>query len=355
MALVIYGATGYTGSLIVDEARRQNIRPILAGRRREALEAQAKQWSPALETRLAAPDDPASLAAMLEDAEVLITTVGPFTDYGMPVAAAAVERGIHYLDTTGEQTFMVDCRALFHYRMQAQNRVMINAAAFEYTPGTIAAARFLRTIGSTDTLNITYSMGLGTGASRGTLKSILRLAGAEGITFREHEYAALRPLDATRQIKLSGDDDMQTSILFPGGEALTVPRFADVANVQTWLIVPSILPRLGPLSRAMAQTAREGVVYSALSTLINRLPAGPTAKTRSQSGGQVVLEAGEQRTDIFCPDPYGLTAQIAVDLAQRLLRNEHRASGVISAAEAFDSDQLWQQLVAFGVTSQSHQ
>ena len=40
---LIYGATGYTGSLIAHEAVRRGDRPILAGRNAEALAALASQ------------------------------------------------------------------------------------------------------------------------------------------------------------------------------------------------------------------------------------------------------------------------------------------------------------------------
>ena len=37
--LLIYGANGYTGRLIVEEAYRRGLRPIIAGRSAESIEA----------------------------------------------------------------------------------------------------------------------------------------------------------------------------------------------------------------------------------------------------------------------------------------------------------------------------
>lgn len=39
---MIYGANGYTGELIAREAARRGLRPVLAGRRRESVEALAR-------------------------------------------------------------------------------------------------------------------------------------------------------------------------------------------------------------------------------------------------------------------------------------------------------------------------
>ena len=354
MAVLIYGATGFTGGLVVEEAQRRGIRPILAGRRKAALQALAQQWSPALDIRVAHPDDRASLDAMLEGAEVLITTVGPFTDYGLQVASAAVDHGVHYLDTTGEQTFMADCRALFHERMQNQKRLMINAAAFEYTPGTLAAARFLQEHPQTTTLNVVYDMGMGSGgkASRGTLKSMLRLAGAEGIGYQDRVFTPMRTLDHVQRFVLEPQTEAQPVAQFPGGEVLAVPRFASLQAVKTWIVLAPWLTRMRPLSQAMLKTAQDGLVYSALSAMIDRMPSGPSDAARSRSDGHIVLNADSSYVDVICPDPYGLTARIAVDLALRIEQDTHQAYGVISAAEAFDTMELWQTLETWGVTYQ---
>ena len=104
-------------------------------------------------------------------------------------------------DTTGEQPFMADCRALFHEPLLRGRRVMINAAAFEYTPGTLAAAELLARRGRTDTLDVAYAM-VGGGASRGTLKSILRMGGGGGIGFDNGAYVPLGSLHRTRRMPL---------------------------------------------------------------------------------------------------------------------------------------------------------
>ena len=42
MRWMIYGANGYTGELIAREAARRGLKPVLAGRRRESVEALAR-------------------------------------------------------------------------------------------------------------------------------------------------------------------------------------------------------------------------------------------------------------------------------------------------------------------------
>ena len=56
--------------------------------------------------RVASVDDHASLRALLDGADVLINCAGPFTFAGEPVVRAAVDAGVHYVDSTGEQPFI---------------------------------------------------------------------------------------------------------------------------------------------------------------------------------------------------------------------------------------------------------
>ena len=55
---------------------------------------------------MASVDDGPSLRALVDGADVLINCAGPFTYAGEPVVRAAVDAGVHYVDSTGEQSFM---------------------------------------------------------------------------------------------------------------------------------------------------------------------------------------------------------------------------------------------------------
>ena len=44
MEWMIYGANGYTGQLMVEEALKRGLRPVLAGRSRDSIEPIAKKY-----------------------------------------------------------------------------------------------------------------------------------------------------------------------------------------------------------------------------------------------------------------------------------------------------------------------
>ena len=60
---------------------------------RRAARATGRRARPGLETATADVSDPASVSALVETGDVLVTTVGPFVRWGAPAAAAAVDRG----------------------------------------------------------------------------------------------------------------------------------------------------------------------------------------------------------------------------------------------------------------------
>ncbi|KAF2161353.1 hypothetical protein M409DRAFT_59071 [Zasmidium cellare ATCC 36951] len=101
MALaMIYGATGYTGSLASERAKVAGVDIILAGRQSTKLEALAANLQ--LPWRAFGLDDPLTIQTSLRDVSVVLNCAGPFADTAMPLAEACIEKGIHYLDVSAE-------------------------------------------------------------------------------------------------------------------------------------------------------------------------------------------------------------------------------------------------------------
>ncbi|MER7455103.1 NAD(P)H-binding protein [Nocardia beijingensis] len=81
--IVLLGATGYTGGLVLDALLRRGATPLLAGRNRDAMVGLAER-SGDLEHALVDVSDFASVANLLRGGDVLITTVGPFDRHPIP-------------------------------------------------------------------------------------------------------------------------------------------------------------------------------------------------------------------------------------------------------------------------------
>src|SRR4051794_40924495 len=107
--IVVLGATGFTGALTAEYLAAnagEQTRWALAGRNRGKLEALRARLGADVELLHADITDAASLRAVAAATKVIITTVGPYIEYGEPVVAACAGEGTDYVDLTGEPEFM---------------------------------------------------------------------------------------------------------------------------------------------------------------------------------------------------------------------------------------------------------
>src|SRR4029077_20940378 len=104
-AVLLYGATGYSGRLIAALARQRwsgatSLRVIVAGRDGRALRDLANELD--VEYRTFALDDARGIDAGLRDVVTVINAAGPFALTAEPLAKAALRSGCHYVDINGE-------------------------------------------------------------------------------------------------------------------------------------------------------------------------------------------------------------------------------------------------------------
>lgn len=113
LGIVVYGATGYTGKLVVEYLNRQygvngDVSWGIAGRSLEKLAAVRDELGLPSELPLLQADasKPASLHSLAERTQVVLTTVGPYQLYGSELVAACAKAGTDYVDLCGEPTWM---------------------------------------------------------------------------------------------------------------------------------------------------------------------------------------------------------------------------------------------------------
>ena len=325
MTLAILGVTGYTGRLVLAEARRAGLEVRLVGRRRDALEALA---APGERVHVADARDPEALRAAFDGAAVVASLAGPFLQVGLAPVEAAVAAGAHYLDTTGEQAFV----RLVHDRIEAETAVL-PAFGFDYVPGDLAARLAAEQVdGPLDEVVVAYSV-KGVGTSRGTRRTIGSVMGQEQVAWEDGRLVGSRFGATTRTVRFPFGE--RTVVEWSGTEPITVPRHTDVRNVRSYIRAPALAAKTGGVGRLAAPLVR----------LASRLgPSGPSEESRRKSRFAVVAEArgpgGEGRAVLTGSDVYGLTALLVVRGAEALLAGEARGTGVLAPAEAFDARTL---------------
>lgn len=329
MSLAILGVTGFTGQLVLAEARRAGLEVRLVGRRREALEELAAAGE---DIRVADARDESSLREAFEGVKVVASCAGPFFELGLAPVEAAVGAGAHYLDTTGEQAFV----RLVHERIRSAT-VVLPAFGFDYVPGDFAARLAAEQVdGPLDEIVVGYSV-TGTATSRGTRSTVAAVMGQDQVAFADRELVPSRFGATTRTLRFPFGE--KTCIEWGGTEPLTVPRHTDVRNVRSYFRAPA----------AVAQSGKIGKLVSPLFSAVARFGSlGPSEESRRKSRFAVVAEAtgpgGTGRAVLTGSDVYGLTALLIVRGAEALLAGEARAAGVVAPAEAFDARTFAAQL-----------
>ena len=110
---VIYGATGFTGKLVVEYAINQyannnKISWAIAGRNNEKLEhVQEKYNLPSNIGKIVVDsNDQNSIDEMVSQTKCVLTTVGPYQLYGEKIVKTCISTGTDYVDLCGEPGFM---------------------------------------------------------------------------------------------------------------------------------------------------------------------------------------------------------------------------------------------------------
>src|SRR5215467_1132920 len=232
--VVVYGASGYTGRLICEYLREFNVPFVAAGRDKTRI-AEALEKVPGIDTveheivEVAHQAEP--LTELLAGARVVCNTVGPFAQYGSEVVEACLAAGCHYLDTTGEQDWLIQAEAGYGRRMAEAGLLLAPGVAQMYTTGEIAAQLCLEEPGL-DTLDIlVFWKGLPTVASTRTI--LVNAALAKACYLEQNEYAEW-PADAgLYSVTVPGQHE--TGLALPwGGTSHPVwfKRDPRVANVR---------------------------------------------------------------------------------------------------------------------------
>ena len=141
LGIVVYGATGFTGRLVVEYLYQNygcngDISWAMAGRSQSKLEAVRDELGidSSLPLVIADASDPASLQAMVDRTQVVITTVGPYQHYGNELLAACATSGTDYVDLCGEPTWMHAMIAAHSDAAKASGARIVFSCGFDSIP-----------------------------------------------------------------------------------------------------------------------------------------------------------------------------------------------------------------------------
>ncbi len=182
--IIVYGATGFVGKLTAEYLARAGgeARIALAGRTPAKLEAvRATLGKTAQSWPILAADasSPASLQEMAARTRVVITTVGPYSRYGLPLVAACAAAGTDYADLTGEATFVRQSIDDYHKQAVDTGARIVHACGFDSVPSDMTVYELFRRARQDDAgdlLDTNFVLrGFSGGVSGGTIASMIEV------------------------------------------------------------------------------------------------------------------------------------------------------------------------------------
>ncbi|QDQ98039.1 saccharopine dehydrogenase family protein [Tomitella fengzijianii] len=150
--VVVYGATGFVGRLVAGHLAQHapaGVRMGLAGRDRGRLEEIRNGLGPGAAgwpILIADAADDASLDALARSARVVISTVGPYARYGLPLVRACAEAGTDYVDLTGEVLFHRESIDRYHETAVRTGARIVHSCGFDSVPSDLGVYRLYRKV-----------------------------------------------------------------------------------------------------------------------------------------------------------------------------------------------------------------
>jgi short subunit dehydrogenase-like uncharacterized protein len=332
--LLIYGATGYTGSLVARAAAGRGMRAALGGRSAGPLAALAGELG--LEPRAFALDSPDVIAAGLRGAHTVLNCAGPFRHTAAPLAGACLGAGVNYLDITGEAA-VFEALAARDEQARAAGVVVLPGVGFDVVPSDCLAAHLKRRLPTATRLTLAFrSAGR---MSRGTALTALDRMADGGLVRRNGLLRRVPAAWKTRAIDFG--DGLEMAMTIPWGDVATAYHTTGIPNVEVYLAAPWPLRAGARLTRWFGRLLDTPFVRRRLRARVLAGPPGPTEAERRANRcafwGEVTDGAGRAVARLETPDGYALTVETALAAAARVLAGAV-APGFQTPARAFGPD-----------------
>ena len=333
---LIYGASGYTGRLAAEHAAASGLRPVLAGRRREDIEAVASRLG--LEHRVFDLGSPRSIGEGIRGMSAVLHAAGPFSATSRPMVDACLGAGVHYVDITGEIA-VFEAIADRDREAKAAGVMLLPGAGFDVVPSDGLAAHAKRRLPGATRLRLSIG-GLG-GISRGTALTMLERAGRGTMVRRAGQLVELPGAPRTAVDFGAGP---RPAIGMSWGDIATAWRSTGIPDIEVFFEASPKLKRAATLSRLFRPLLSIGFVRDALKAQVRRrIPSGPTPERRARSRSVIIAEAWDDATGatvtsrLVTAEAYTLTAWTAVEIAHRAASGQ-AVPGYQTPSTAFGAD-----------------
>ena len=359
--IVVFGATGYTGRLVAERLAGAGERPVLAGRSPERLEALAADLG-GLETAHGDVLRTNSVFSLVDEGDVLVTTVGPFLKWGEPAVRAAITARAAYIDSTGEPAFI---RRVFqnHGPTAAQAGVpLLTAMGYDFVPGALAGALALEEAGEAAVRVDVGYYALGMTAASGSAGTRASMVGAtlnDAFAYRDGKLRTVRSAERVRSFTVK--DKERAAVSVGGAEHLGLRPLPAAARGQRLhrLVQRPGAAAAGERAGRLVRDPRSPVCarrWSSPARSSSRSPTAPRpappARACRGSPRRPTTPAASRWPRCTCRAPTGTRSPPTSSPGRRAraLAGRIKGTGALGPVEAFGLAELERACAAAGLT-----
>lgn len=301
----MYGAYGYTASLVLPRLVDRGIDFIVAGRDAARTEETAHRYG--VEGRVFTLDEPEGVDEGLRGVGVLLNAAGPFMYTTDQLLEGCLRNGAHFLDLSGEVGSLTRAAEADDEAREA-GLMVLPAIGFDVVPSDCLAAHVLRRL--PDATRLTFHIAASNLMSHG---SGLTLAEHIGIPVHTRRDGRLEQMRLRMQVRWADfGDRYRPMVAVSWGDVVTAWHSTRVPNIEVYFEATAFRFAAVTINQYWGWLLRSAGANQWFRTFAGLLPSGPGREERASERAMILVEAesetGRARARIETPEAYEFTA-----------------------------------------------
>jgi len=337
---LIYGSYGYTGSLIVEQAVKAGLKPLLAGRDENQLRVQAEKFG--LEYRAFSIEDSAALDSTLHEVDAVLHCAGPFVLTFRQMAEACIRTGRHYVDISGEIEGF-EALAAMDADAKRAGVMLLPGGGFDVVPSDCLSAYVAGKLAGATHLEI-YIKSIGSGVSRGTARSGIENSHRQGRIRRDGKIISVPNVWGVKDVDFGRGATRLVSMGW--GDVSTAYHSTGIPNVTVYMGFPAAMVSMMRLTHFVGPLLYTRAARDFIKWIIGKfLAPGPSRQQNKNGFSLLIAEVsnGEQtvRAKLRTPEAYHLTALTSLEIMKHILNGDLKA-GFQTPSRVYGADFILQ-------------
>lgn len=334
---MIYGANGYTGKLLIEEAVKRGEKPVIAGRNEESIRNLAQKYN--LPFDIFSLDNPENVSNHLKDINVLLLAAGPFSSTSKIAVDACLKSKTHYLDITGEISVFEECASRNQEAINA-GIMILPGVGFDVVPSDCLSASLYQAL--PDATHLTLAIQAIGEASPGTMKTMLENF-PEGGLIRQNGKLTRVPA-AWKISEIPFKNKSKLAMTIPWGDVSTAYTSTNIPNIAVYMVLPKNIIRISKLMSPVSKVFGIKLIQDLVKNLIETNVKGPKPEEREKGKsylwGMVENSQGKKVEGFLeTSEGYKLTSKTGVDIALRVMKGDFK-TGYQTPSLAYGADYI---------------